>query len=156
VDGNFTAWAHDERITRLHWTGKLRGPDFEPIEFRLPTIYTTNLVDAKGRAMPTVMAEVLGETDLLEVEQKAKFQEERVLRAILDRPDGSIADWAKDCGWLYSAKSGEKQMPNKSLAQRVIKRLLELKLIEKDGRSYGLKPKGKKAAEAAPKILSAA
>jgi hypothetical protein len=45
VNGNFTAWAHDERLTTFHWTGKLRGPDFDPIEFRLPVVNTTNLTD---------------------------------------------------------------------------------------------------------------
>jgi hypothetical protein len=154
VDGNFTAWAHGERMTRLHWTGKLRGPDFEPIEFRLPTIYTTNLVDSKGRAMPTVMAEVIGETEIAEIEQKSEFQDARLLRAILERPDGSIADWARHCGWLYSAKPGEQQQPNKSLVQRVLKRLIDYKLIERDGRSYALKPKGKKAADEVAKFVS--
>jgi hypothetical protein len=155
VDGNFTAWAHDERMTRLHWTGKLRGPDFEPIEFRLPTIYTTNLVDSKGRALPTVMAEVIGEAEISEVEQKSQFQDSRMLRAILDQPEGSIADWARNCGWLYSAKPGEQQQPNKSLVQRVLKRLTEYRYVKKQGRGYGLTGEGEKAAEKATKAVSA-
>src|SRR5262249_41201966 len=34
IDGNLTAWKRDEDIIELHH-GKLRGPGFEPISFRL-------------------------------------------------------------------------------------------------------------------------
>jgi hypothetical protein len=36
VDGNLTLWADlDAGFTDLHWTGKLRGPSFNPIRFNL-------------------------------------------------------------------------------------------------------------------------
>jgi hypothetical protein len=33
TDGNFTLWAHDDKLSDLSWTGKLRGPDFEKVTF---------------------------------------------------------------------------------------------------------------------------
>ena len=155
VDGNFTAWAHDERMSRLHWTGKLRGPDFEPIEFRLPTIYSTKLVDTKGRAMPTVMAQAISEAEIEEVEERAEFQDNRLLRAMLDRPNGSIADWAFYCGWCSKpAAPGEESQPYKSLVHRVLGRLMkDYKYVTKEGRQYVLNEKGKKAAESTSKII---
>jgi hypothetical protein len=153
VDGNFTAWAHDERMSRLYWAGKLRGPDFEPIEFRLPTIYTMNLVDSKGRALPTVMAEVIGEDEIAEVEQKGELQEERLLKAIQDRPDGSMAEWATDCSWHFPAKPGEEPKPYKSLVARVLKRLIDGGLIKKKGRKYILTATGKETVKPSADIV---
>jgi AAA domain len=155
TDGNFTLWAHDERMTRLHWAGKLRGPDFEPIEFRLPTIHTMALVDAKGRLMPTVMAEVIGEAEITEVEERGQFQEDRLLRAMFDRPGGSLSQWAIDCGWHLTAKPGEDPQPNKPLVQRVLRRLVGYKFVKKEGRGHVLTKEGKGAAESMPKIVSA-
>jgi hypothetical protein len=59
TDGNFTLFTHGDKLSDLHWTGKFRGPDFEKITFHLTTITTTKLTDAKGRLLPTVMAEVV-------------------------------------------------------------------------------------------------
>ena len=35
VDGNLTLWANTEKQTSLHWQGKFRGPEFEPMSFEL-------------------------------------------------------------------------------------------------------------------------
>jgi hypothetical protein len=146
TDGNFTLWAHDDRLTDFHWTGKLRGPDFEKITFRLPTITTMNLVDSKGRLMPTVMAEVVTTAQVEAVEEATMRQEDRVLQAMLSRLNGSLSEWATDCGWFLPAKPGEAPQPNKSMVQRIIKRLGEGKLVKKSRGSYVLTPNGKQAA----------
>lgn len=156
VDGNLTAWAHSERMSRLHWTGKFRGPDFEPIEFRLPLVLTTRLIDSKGRALPTVMAEVATDEAIADSEEKTVFQENRVLGAIFDRPDGSIAQWAHDCGWMRAAKPGEASKPNRSLVQRVLKRLIDKKRVAKNGDAYTLTAAGTKTVKAARKTVSQA
>jgi hypothetical protein len=151
LDGNFTLWAHDDRLTDLHWTGKLRGPDFERITFRLPTITTTTkLMDNKGRALPTVMAEIVTDADVADAEEKTKFQENRLLAAMLAKPDGSLAQWAQDCGWMIKGKDDQADKPNKSLVQRVLARLVKDDLVAKEGRNYALTKHGK-AAAAAPK-----
>jgi hypothetical protein len=145
VDGNFTAWGCGERLTKFHWTGKLRGPDFEPIIFRLPTIYPTNLKDKKGRLIPTVMAEVATNEQLMEADEKNEWQEKRLLAAMAKRPSGSLAEWARDCEWLASAVPGEQPQPNKSLVQRVLGRLVNDGYVKNTGKKYTLTKTGKEA-----------
>lgn len=55
MDGNLTLTKVGEAV-RLHWQGKHRGPDFKPILFKLQTVTAPQLVDSKGRPVPTVMA----------------------------------------------------------------------------------------------------
>jgi hypothetical protein len=150
TDGNFTAWAHGERLSRFHWTGKLRGPDFEPIIFRMPTVYTTKLADKKNRLMPTVAAEVATDAQVMETEEKAVFQENRLLAAMHKRPNGSLTEWAQDCEWFFPAKPGEPAQPYKSLVTRVLKRLTDDKRVKKTGRNYTI-AKGEKDAAAKSK-----
>jgi hypothetical protein len=156
VDGNFSLWAHDDKLCDLHWTGKFRGPDFERITFRLPTVITSQLVDKKGRSLPTVMAEIVTDAEAAEAAEKGVFQEDRLLVAMLNSPRGSLVEWASRCGWFVR---GNLQKPNKELARRVMTRLMKDKLVAKDGREFVLTPKaGKAAAEkaAAQKKSSAA
>lgn len=151
IDGNLTAWAHGERMTRLHFTGKFRGPDFEPIEFQLQTVETTALVDARGRLLPTVMAVALDLEALAEQETKTRLRDNRLLLAISEDPDGSIAKWAAACGWMLRAKPGEAPKPNKNLAFRVVQRLMQDGLLKKKGRGYSITAAGEDAAKAARK-----
>jgi hypothetical protein len=139
VDGNFTLWGHDDRLSDFHWTGKIRGPEFEKMTFRMITVITMKLADKKGRPMPTVMAQIATDEDINEEEAKAKFQENRLLNAMKKTPEGSIADLAKACGWV--SKDGK---PHKSLVFRVLSRLVKAKLITKVGRGYELTKAGKK------------
>jgi AAA domain len=148
VDGNFTAFGHGDKLSDLHWTGKLRGPDFDKITFRFVTVYTNKLADAKGRVLPTVMAEIVTEEQAAENEEKAVFQENRLLAAMVAKPHGSLAQWADHCGWtLATTKPGEQAKPNKALAQRVMKRLMDRKFVRTSGRSYELTKDGIKAAQ---------
>ncbi len=146
VDGNFSLWAHGERLADLHWTGKFRGPDFEKITFRLSTVTSTMLVDRKGRLLPTVMAEIVTDQETVEAEEKATFQEDRMLAAMLNRPNGSLAQWATDCRWF---RQGDPEQPNKSLTQRVIGRLRKHKLVGLEGRDFVLTKAGKASAKKA-------
>jgi AAA domain-containing protein len=72
MDGNLTAWRHDETLVTFHH-GKLRGPGFEPITFKLEKITRESLVDSKGRQMPTVRAASITEQ---EEEQQERDSEE--------------------------------------------------------------------------------
>lgn len=146
TDGNLTAWAHGDRLTTLHWTGKLRGPDFDPIVFRLPVITTTKLVDTKGRLLPTVMAEVASDAQVEAGEEASLRQDDRLLLAMFERRNGSLAAWASDCSWTLPGQPGEQFQPNKSLAQRVMKRLATENLVTKTRGNYTLTQKGEKAA----------
>jgi AAA domain len=148
VDGNLCVLPSDDRLVELHWTGKLRGPDFDKLALRLSTVMSTNLVDSKGRVLPTVMAEVVSDAQVQEAEEKAIFQENALLKAMADEPNGSQGDWAQKCGWMVSGKAGEPAHPNKSLVRRVVERLSNQKLVTKEGRKDVLTKAGKKADEA--------
>jgi hypothetical protein len=147
MDGNLTLWAHDERLTTLHWTGKIRGPDFEPIEFRLPTIFSEKLVDSKGRQIPTVMAEAISEAEVAVTERRSEKQENQLLAAMSAKPRGALAEWAADCGWFTRDRE-----PYKSLVVRILDRLVKAKLVTKRGSRFALTKTGKEAAEMAAQM----
>jgi hypothetical protein len=55
VDGNLTARSNAGGV-EVHWQGKFRGPDFQPMMFQLKTVTHERLKDSKGRLIPTVVA----------------------------------------------------------------------------------------------------
>jgi hypothetical protein len=146
LDGNLTTWPHDGNLVDLHWAGKIRGPDFEKITFRLPVVTTTALADSKGRLLPTVMAELVTEAEAAAAEETTVDQEDQLLIAMHRRPDGSTVQWASDCRWHVA---GDPTKPNRGLAQRVLKRLQADKLVAKEGRDLVLTKTGTAAAKKA-------
>jgi hypothetical protein len=157
VDGNLCVVPGDDRLVDLHWTGKLRGPDFDRIVFRLNTMMTTNLMDTKGRILPTVMAEVVTQDQVDAAEDKAIFEETVLLKAMADSPNGSLADWAQVCRsttdappWLSPIKAKDKAEidKSKSRVRRVLDRLVKQRLVVHEGRTYVLRKTAKKADEA--------
>jgi hypothetical protein len=142
MDGNLTAVKIDDTTVRLHWQGKFRGPEFDPIMFGLEKVTTDLIKDSKGRLIPTIIAKALSDSEARERRESLHSNEDMVLAAMLDDESASIADIAKACGWAY--KGGT---PDKSKVQRALKGLEGKKLIEKLHDSYVLTAKGKKAAK---------
>jgi AAA domain len=140
IDGNITLWKHDGVLLDLHHTDKLRGPGFEPINFRLETVNTTRLADKRGRIIPTVRAVWISDEETARETEDARSDEDDLLKVMV-KPGKSIADLAKTCGWLTS--SGE---PYKSKVQRVLKRLEKDKLVAIKRGIYALTDAGKIAA----------
>jgi RecA-family ATPase len=145
VDGNFCLTSGGERIVEMHWTGKFRGAEFEKISFQLETVHTTDLLDSKGRILPTVMARAASDEQVQEAEKAAVSQERVLLEAMSGDPNGSLTDWAKKCGWFIPGKDGSPPQPNKQLVHRVMKRLVDQKLATKLGRDFKLTKAGEKA-----------
>ena len=58
IDGNLTL-AKVPGGSRMHWQGKHRGVDFDPLTFELETVTAPLLVDSNGRDIPTVMARAI-------------------------------------------------------------------------------------------------
>jgi len=140
MDGNLTAWKHDDLVTLHHSPDKFRGPGFEPITFKLEKITTTNLVDSKGRLMPTVHAVAISGQEEEEQEANAERDEDLLLAQVNGKR--SIADLAHACGWMLP--SGD---PHKSKVDRIIRRLQNqkpalVKMVR--GRRYQLTDEGKK------------
>jgi hypothetical protein len=57
MDGNLTLWDTGNYISELHWRGKIRGPGFDKLTWRMVPLRTLEIVDSKGRIFPTVMAQ---------------------------------------------------------------------------------------------------
>jgi DNA-binding MarR family transcriptional regulator len=143
VDGNLTLSRSDPTST-LHWQGKFRGPEFDPIHFETRTVTTTRLVDSKGRQLWTVMAKTLTHEEEQQRAKAANSNEDQVLVMLAEAEDGlTIATIAEKLGWM--SNKGE---PQKSRVFRILKSLERTKLLTKErgGRS-ALTEKGRTEAK---------
>ena len=139
VDGNLTLWATAERQTTLHWQGKFRGPEFEPMTFELEVADSTRVIDAEGRLMPSVVAKPVSELKLQMEEGKQESEENLLMRAIAANRNCSIANLAIKCGFI-----GGTGQPQKSKVHKMCSRLVEEKLLERRGNKYRITSKGKR------------
>jgi hypothetical protein len=139
IDGNLTLWANADRQTTLHWLGKFRGPEFEPITFEMETVESDKVKDAKGRKMPSVVAKPVSEIKLQFAEAKTEREEITLLNFIAGNKNASVADLAIKCNFISAAGN-----PQKSKVFAMCARLIEDKLLEKRGTKYRITAKGKK------------
>lgn len=145
VDGNLTGKLSDT-VVEIHWQGKYRGPDFDPMQFELVRpAFAARLRDSKGRPIPTVILRHLNDAEHSQVKVRMR-EEEDVVLAILGQADGlSLKDIAIRAGWI------EKGQPVKWRAQRITDRLRDDKLVKLHRRAgWRLTEDGKKAARAVP------
>ena len=142
VDGNLTLWSDDDVTTELSWTGKFRGPQFEPKSFKMEPRTDDAIKDSKGRQMPSVVALPVSEEDAQDSLAKAIRDEDTVILAMLDDPKFSLAQIAVSAGWV-SAKSGT---PLKSKVERAIRALKAEKFVTKRRKKWVLTEQGKTAA----------
>ena len=142
MDGNLTLWKHDDVLVELSYT-KMRGPGFEPITFKLETIWPPKLVDAQGRQLPTVRAVPVSGTDEQHQTDKLRDDEDRVLTALMWQPFASFTVICEHLGWL-----NDKGEPLKGKAQRALARLEKVKpmLVKKSREGPELTEEGKKVA----------
>jgi hypothetical protein len=140
LDGNLTLWSNAEKQTTLHWGGKFRGPEFEPLAFRLETRDSDRVVNAAGELMPSVVAVPISDFEL-EAGEAAQETEENILLGVIGmNPKASIAVLANKARFV-----NEVGQPLKSKVFRIISRLLEDKLIHRHrGGKYNLTAKGKR------------
>lgn len=144
VDGNLTAWMATEGVVELHH-GKMRGPGFEPVTFRLEKTFADSLVDSKGRKLPTIRALPVSTLDQEQAESLAVRDEDTLMVKRLNGPaQMSIADLATACGWC--TPSGD---PHKSKVYRLCVKLVGDRLMKKYRTGYVLTEAGKKAAREA-------
>ena len=140
VDGNLTLWARADKQTTLHWLGKFRGPEFEPMAFELQVMGSDRVKDAEGRLMPSVVAKPMSEMAQEAGERQREYDENRVLRTLHHSPGASISAIAVKCSFVSS--DGK---PHKSKTQRILKQLLADKMVEQHrGAKYRITKKGKK------------
>jgi hypothetical protein len=143
VDGNLTCKRNDTTM-ELHHFGKLRGPGFEPMFFELLTVHTPRLVDSKGQTIPTVIARGLSDTEQRTRESVARGDEDTLLLAMLAKNGGSIADLAKEAGWMLTTGH-----PYKSKVMRILDRLQKDKLVSSKRGCWALTTTGETEAKRA-------
>jgi hypothetical protein len=145
LDGNLTLWSPSVgEVTELHWSGKIRGPDFAAVGYRLRPV-PTGLTDESDRAEMTIIAEPMSEEAVADHSKQTLANEDVVLRALRDHPDRSYAQICRDAGWL-----DDNDQPMKARVQRAVSALADDKLIQRArrGAPWTLTEKGEKAADA--------
>jgi hypothetical protein len=141
LDGNLALWSHAlGEVTELHWCGKIRGPDFSALGYRLRRV-PTGLTDEKDRDEMTIICEPMSDEAVADHTQQAMANDDVVLRALHNQPGMSMAQIARNAGWL-----DDDDQPERWRVQRAITSLVDDKLIEKirKGAPWRLTEKGEK------------
>lgn len=133
VDGNLTLW-NDGGILSMHWQGKFRGADFDPLRFELEKRETQLLKDSKGRLMPTILAKPLVELRAMQIAKDTLTAEDALLLSIEAHPNYSVR--------AHADVIGQKSMGSMT---RLLKRLAEQKLIRKFRTKWELTKEGDRA-----------
>jgi hypothetical protein len=126
VDGNLTA-VKNAMAVKLHWQGKFRGPEFEPINFQLKSVTTDRLKDNKRRSIWTVYAKYLSDEAEEQMAASARRDEDALLSNLIAHGHGSVSVLAQRMGWLTN-----KGDPQKSKVHSVLDRLKRAKLVRSD------------------------
>ncbi len=135
VDGNLTVWADDDRSsTKLSWCGKLRGPAFEPITFRLQTATCPALRDTSGRPIYTVLAEPMTDDDTAARDHEQADRETRLLITIARNPTATERELAILAN-----------LPGGGTTHRLVARLIEDGLVKRILNRLELTQNGSKA-----------
>ncbi len=137
VDGNLIC-KKSGSVVELHWQGKLRGPDFSPLQFQLETVTCESLKDSRGRLIPTVVARPLSEENRLELAATSRRDEDQLLKAIAENPGASQNKLATALDWYM--KNGE---PYRMKVSRAAGTLKKQKMICDHRDAWVLTPAGR-------------
>jgi hypothetical protein len=140
MDGNLTC-TNSNMVLEVHWQGKFRGPEFEPMHFELTAVTSDRVKDAKGRCIPTVLARPLTDKDHGKKLAEGFREDEALLVAMLDHQRGSVAELARGCGWLI-AHGKNKGEPQKSKVSAKLKKLKAEKMVSMVRGAWELTEKG--------------
>jgi RecA-family ATPase len=124
IDVNLTLWADTQDTTTLHWQGKIRGADFQPVNFCLRQVKLTEKTDAKGRPFVSIAATLQTTEQAETAVTQATTDENTVLEWLRRTPGITLADIAINVGWV-----GETGVPNKAKVHRLLKSLDRNKLV---------------------------
>jgi len=144
MDGNLVLWSESQgEVTEMHWCGKIRGPDFAPLGYRLRPV-PTGLIDEHDRPEVTIVAEPMSDEAVADHSKQSIANEDTVLRALHDHPEWSYGQIAREAGWV-----DEDGQPMKYLVQRALRTLCDDKMIvqRRKGGPWELTEKGEKEAK---------
>jgi hypothetical protein len=142
LDGNTSLWSTTKgEVTELHWCGKIRGPDFSPLGYRLRPV-PTGLIDEKDREEMTIVAEPMSEEAVADHAKQTMTNEDVVLRSLRDHPERTFDEIARAAGWVDDA-----DQPERWQVQKAIISLAEDKLIQQPRKraKWKLTKKGEEA-----------
>jgi hypothetical protein len=139
VDGNLTLWKNPQTgLVSLHWQGKLRGLEFEPVPFRFEVMGCPDILDAKGREVQLPTLRPASEQAADDRQQAEVDTDRKLLLAMIAEPGATQQQWAQVIGRA------------KSLVNKKLQRLRGEKLVDETLGKWTVTPKGKKAVEAIP------
>jgi hypothetical protein len=141
VDGNLTLW-NEGGILSMHWQGKFRGAEFEPMPLELQRHESDKIRDAKGRLIPTILAKPLLEQRAMQIATENMTLEDKTLLTIEDGPQLSIRERCVQAGVLLADGRA-----HKSKMDRILKKLAEQKLIKRFRTNWELTKDGERAVE---------
>ena len=133
LDGNLTLWSEQlGEMTTLHWQGKIRGPEFDPLTYRLKPVKTGHK-DKKGRDVSTIIAQPIDDIEASNEAAQTVANEDAVLKTLHSNSNASLAEIARNLGWIKydDENSDDKGKPEKWRVQRALKRLDRDKLVRK-------------------------
>jgi hypothetical protein len=144
LDGNLTLWGEPVgEIATMHWQGKFRGADFQPVTFALQQVKIAGLMDARGRPVVSIIATLQTYDQAEAAARTARSDEDTVLELLRRHPGISIRAVCTEASWLSPAGS-----PLISKVQRLIKSLKADKLVALHRGKYRLTEAGKKEVSA--------
>lgn len=132
VDGNLTL-SKSNGLVKLHWQGKLRGLEFQPVLFRIENLSSPEVVDAKGRQVELPIMRPTNEDEAERREEAAIKTDVAILRAMIAEPVGSIRSWAAACS-----------LP-KSVVERALPKLAHKKFTQNTFGKWAITDAGRKA-----------
>jgi hypothetical protein len=141
VDGNLCLWKRETAV-EMHWQGKHRGAEFDPLMFELKGVESSLVKDSKGRFMPTVLATPLLETRAMEIAASAYTLKERLLLNIEQYQGQSVAQRCIEIGLVNSSGNVKK-----SSLVKMLEGLQDEKLVKRILNNWLLTEKGEKAVE---------
>ena len=145
LDGNLVLWSENlGEMTQLHWQGKIRGPNFDPITFKYRLV-ETGLKDKRGRPDTTIVAEPIDDFEAANHAAQAIANEDAVLVHLNRTPDISLAQIATACGWINEAGVAEKWK-----AQRTVAKLKRDGLIKQFRNKWTITKAGEEVLAAEP------
>jgi hypothetical protein len=142
VDGNLVCKKIGD-VVEMHWQGKFRGVDFDPMAFQIDVVTAGKLRDRKRRLIPTVVAKAISDAEHGAIVERSREEEDAMVKLLDEGLKLTIAEMATRLLWMTSNGI----LPHKSKVYRVLGRLRSEGLAKRERGQYVLTEKGAKLAK---------
>jgi hypothetical protein len=142
IDANLSLWSTAlGELTTLHWQAKLRGADFQPVDFELRKVTLRQIKDAHGRPILSIVAAFQDPTQAERTSKTATTEENTVLELLRRYPGITLGDIARNAGWMTDK---DPPQPLKSKVHRLLERLRRDRLVKMWRGKWKITDAGKK------------